>query len=913
MKRTSIYYFSLAAIAAGSLASCQDFDPLDEDTLQKITAQQAFEATLNEYTTNFETRFGKIDPNNNWGFDLHEMKSSSKTRAQVANKNEWESIYHLQVPGWPDVWYEYKAGGDPVRHVGQGEGKEYHNNSGSVDSYDATAATVPGGDVTDEEIQYVSWWFRTHRYPTSINVHWSDFYIQDISADNDRDAAGNKVTEAPEYTAVTSGAMKGSWQRNRTESINFMEIDQIKVKTYEENYDHIYNFNAGQSNSLSGINTLSMSNGTYDWNDDVAERMKGHTTNRMMAFYKTSGTEDWAAHYSNDEQWRSNYVDKQIWTMVHLHFVGKSGRIYDGYYIGFDYAFHKASSEKYQMRKPDGYYSNWIVKVSPGVPLNDDQEHGGYTKRIMCEDLGNTWDLDFDDVVFDATINLTQTEYNEYYNQIKDLSGAELAAKKAALQDVDVTITLMAAGGTMPIWVGINPREVSTEKKNFYEIHHLFGTSESTPVNVANGYDAPIANYHISMKSIDFDDIPIYIYNNRINEYVELPKSVVGNHDLAHTQMNTSDKSKAPQKFAVPTSVLWLKETHQIEKGYKNFDAYVQNATANSTWYATNIDASHLCGMAAETPVINTPAPGQENNSGLVGTSSTYQSILHYDVIPLTNNKEWGWLEVSNGVNSVSTKDGNNVSMDFAAGATATLIAHPLGTAEFVRWDDGQNGHPGFNSDLVVDSSNPNKATVSVDGMKYIMAYFQGEGNGYTLNLVENGGKIRIDKVERNSNSVTPIPSSFQDQDKVFLSIESCPSGKAFRGWIINGNTGYIDPNPTPQVVFNSGADITVEAVFADICNLPISVSFVDAGDNVIEYSGYQNTITLGNDPTNHEYSKVKTSGTYICAVGQQVQYCFNLDNEYDIYLNDTKLETSPNSFTVESSSSKFIVIFKKK
>lgn len=55
----------------------------------------------------------------------------------------------------------------------------------------------------------------------------------------------------------------------------------------------------------------------------------------------------------------------------------------------------------------DGYYSNWIIKISPATLAPDptpDPVPPYKVTRVMCEDLGNSHDFDFNDVVFDVKL-----------------------------------------------------------------------------------------------------------------------------------------------------------------------------------------------------------------------------------------------------------------------------------------------------------------------------------------------------------------------------------------------------------------------------------------------------------------------------------------------------------------------------
>lgn len=615
MKRTSIYYFSLAALAAGSMASCQDYDPFDDNTLQAITAEQKFQATLKEYTDNFEKRYGKIDPNHDWGMNMPGISGS--TRATVDNRNEWVSKYHLNVPGWPDTYYSKAVSGE------QTNGYHSVSSSGDNPSYSITVPTAdrhPAGDVTDEEIQYVSWWFRTHK-PTSIQVHWTDFYVQGISADNDRDSDGNLINTIERYEKKESGWTRGQ-DDHSIYTIDYFSaaVMQPDIATSEDGWDHVKNYNRNGSNSLDAVNPIDMRKDTINWNltSDYkcnytnSENATVPTDNRLIAFYMSSGTENFRAHYpqdtgEQDHDWFYKYVNgvkqdtrdqgEQSWALVHLAFVGPSGRIYDGYYLGFDYQCYKPETQdgegnvnKYCYHEADGYYSNWIFKLTPATPLEEPQLVD-LSRRIMCEDLGNTYDFDFNDVVFDATYNISADDYAGYLDGSKSDS------------PIDITIRLQAAGGTMPIYVGSNPQANM-------EAHHLLGNHRSdTPVNVdaPSGATSPIAIYHYKLEfaggttlderkqALSLNNIPICVVNsgNIGGTYLTSSNTAWGSEYVPEinrpTPQNPGNVS-APRAFGVPVGVKWMKECEFIEEGYTYFSKWVSDMTnygdgSSNPWY----------------------------------------------------------------------------------------------------------------------------------------------------------------------------------------------------------------------------------------------------------------------------------------------------------------------------------------
>ena len=177
----------------------------------------------------------------------------------------------------------------------------------------------------------------------------------------------------------------------------------------------------------------------------------------------------------------------------------------------------------------------------------------------MCEDLGNTYDYDFNDVVFDATNN----------------------------GNGDWTIAIQAAGGTMPIYVGVTPGTVKNGVS--MEAHNLMGGPNSgTPLNVDGNTKYAPAIYHITCNSNNAKDIPIYVVSG---------SNVAGDVTSSNYQIGGPDQkgtNNAPQKFAVPTYVHWMKECQFIEWGYDLFPSWVNNEKAGETWYTHVADASKI-------------------------------------------------------------------------------------------------------------------------------------------------------------------------------------------------------------------------------------------------------------------------------------------------------------------------------
>lgn len=541
MNKTSIYYFSLAAIAIGSLASCQDYENgFNAEQIRETVAER-------EFMNNFIARYGEIDPNHKWGFEQMSAFGSAETRGLVnitggagqsnvnTERNNWVS-WGMNVPGWPNF-----------------DGKYY--DSQNQTSY-TTFSTDPGtdnihpcGDVTDYEVDYVSRWFRTYKIGDEefdkrrVSLNLSDFYIQNVSSDNDR-------VEYPEGNLITSILN----QNNADFGMDHLMFKSIEANAYGNMWTHANDFNSGNSNHNPTIKLTPGENNTYT----QSPKDKSENTNRVIKYVKSAGTVDFAYHSSFSTD--GLYFNK--WVLIRLEWV-EEGIKREGYYLAFDYEASKSSGTV--QYGPDGYYSNWIIKITPATYKETVEK----TKvcRVMCEDLGNTFDFDFNDVVFDVSFEEINNNGTTY----------------------DAIITLRAAGGTLPIYVGKAP----TNSDGFYEAHRMLGFDSSTPVNVGGEKSNTIANYRVSgLSEAKAELLDIYVVNN--GETVTLTSTfghnLGGNYNDNNNNSHQSPNpgigsNKVPQRFCVPTTVRWMKECKFIEEGYPSFSSWVTNDTQYSTWY----------------------------------------------------------------------------------------------------------------------------------------------------------------------------------------------------------------------------------------------------------------------------------------------------------------------------------------
>lgn len=579
--------FLWSSIALLSISSCTDYNTFTEGEIQQALYNQ-------KYDEAFVERFGEIAANQSWGMDealtpIVTNFSALSTRAgspgQVnVQRNMWvervdgsgtfsEKAYkatalahNIQIPGWPHL--------NDIYYGSYGAGKLENT---------WTAATLPNGgqpvgDVTEYEIQYVSKWFRTHRNPKSINLHLSDFFIQNVSCDYDQVEYQGTCSSDDEICSPATGwngenATAEDWSgisgidnitraSGHKEVINY-NLEYLGFMDHDGNWTHVNNFNNGNSNK-------------------DPEAPGANNINREIKYITSSGTENFTCRssWAKEGQTFSETKDGLLykWVLVHLTWTEtvthpdspKYGEDIprEGYYLAFDFEGKKDGVEV----RGDGYYSNWIIKITPGhfTPT-------GKAKRIMCEDLGGQFDFDFNDAVIDVAF-----ESQGWHDG------------KETFQSI---ISVQAAGGTMPIYV-------EHKDDNFYEIHNILGADTKTPINV-DKRDRSIAIYRGQIyDNTNMSNIQIWVNNTQNGTTYHLD----GNNEERENLYPDSHEENpygspthkigtiAPRAFAVPTYVRWMKELQGIDNCYQNFKDWV----GNPSWTSSAMGGEHWYELAQE-------------------------------------------------------------------------------------------------------------------------------------------------------------------------------------------------------------------------------------------------------------------------------------------------------------------------
>ena len=198
------------------------------------------------------------------------------------------------------------------------------------------------------------------------------------------------------------------------------------------------------------------------------------------------------------------------------------------YYLGMGYSNENKND-----------YDAWIIKIAPAVGRPPYKDRG----RIMCEDLGEIGDFDFNDVVFDATI----------------------------MNDGSINIEILAAGGTLDITVA--------------EVPVTLGQMTNTGVNVAGTQKFTISATTASVKGwTTLKSIPVEVTGKDGDKYKLI-----------------ADFGEAPGKFCTFIGLPWADEYVDIKDAYNGFETWVRLEEPEEWW------KSHMSEILTDLDLSNNP------------------------------------------------------------------------------------------------------------------------------------------------------------------------------------------------------------------------------------------------------------------------------------------------------------------
>lgn len=433
MKKPSFLYLSLAAIVAGSFSSCQEetfaskFGFESDEELRSYIAAEKVAGSLTE-SLGLEVNH-KADQ---FGFDVAaQALSLAETRAGTRAAGDLPSGIYKPEENLKTIAEKYGT----VPNITEREHKEvfawfsshkveWENTPVNYDGYHPTrqlkgANGVYGIAKVIEDSPYLAHYGSLKDY--SINqlgdarigsaVYFNYSWVQYVASEADTDYGFGFENPKDEVNVDGGGAIYGTDKMNQ---LGIWDGSQ---------FIHTNEFNGNQSNwgysNQNGVRDGYKKNGVFFCNIDCSQ-----ITSQSSA----------ASSLNHDK-----------WIIVSL-----KGADYEGTYVGID---HEACGINRSEQYPaNGICNDWIIKISPSTTNIDD--YGNY--RIMCEDLGASFDVDYNDLVIDV----------EWDGTLNGGWDPQLRAK------------IVSACGSLPISIWIDQPTIIPPFHNYVysgEIHELLG------------------------------------------------------------------------------------------------------------------------------------------------------------------------------------------------------------------------------------------------------------------------------------------------------------------------------------------------------------------------------------------------------------------------------------------------------
>lgn len=562
---------AFAVVFGGLLTSCSHDD---------IDLSDYVEKKMDTYEKAFHDAFGPIDPNQDWGFG----SSNALTRSAEADpRGEW---WARSVAGGGDgliVPYPLTDNQkDKVRRYFQ-----QHKNPGGTDCEDMSSYFVQhvytGGTNVDDNSQ-------------SPEKYWTtSVQLENGSAHMDEYVAGSMHLHVNNFNATTATSISvwdgisyqdGYPTGNESEDYNHKVCHNDQIMLMKDvNTDCFGWYNSNASLEVNNHYRLVSGDVIQQW-DPSLNGKDGKTADvsgmLFVGFDFESQTDPSVIYRTEDADNPGLYYWDGNPNMGHYREARTGDNEED---IAYFKNYVGGNNKQYYLGCADGYYSDWIVRITKAVSREDTPtnrtvtvierqtttgqykrvEKGEYDlielpvcKRIICEDLGQVAraDIDFNDAVFDVfTVRTSHhSVINTYYDDVlnsSESSDVEVSSEKFT------DIRLLAAGGTIPLTVAGE------------DVHDKFNVGISTMVNtVSDESSISGAPYTELNRSVTFRSRTIY------DNAIDVPIYVRYNNNVLELSSKVGD---APHKIAVPVGTPWATERTSIADAFGGFITWVNN------------------------------------------------------------------------------------------------------------------------------------------------------------------------------------------------------------------------------------------------------------------------------------------------------------------------------------------------
>ena len=532
MKKYLMTGIAALAMCFGFTSCSHDIEPASQEDLNNLEAEQI----VNAYNQAFIKTFGQPAANQDWGF------GTSVTRSIDVNGNLWKDCPEVGTKEEDDVLTYLSSlqtkEKNPVRlqnyfvtQIHKGEEPYYNKDGGYVgvgsDKMNHLQIAMSEGLTINNGALSATGptaWDHINNFNAGTCDDWGA---------GDDDGEGNTlVLNGGTFDFAYLGS-EDSKYHNRWCSIDGANVPRTDGKG--ANYAGYYYICFDFEQDVTAHTVIK-------FKDPSGTPLQGYVKG---AFDKTLGTDQvngMTVYYSEwDAEAGKNVEHTFEWTVGQT---GTSAWELDNILNGN------------QMVDPNSSYKDWIIRL---VKAERENEPDDYDVRIIAEDLNATAtdgdiensDWDFNDVVFD--VNFTS--------------------------DDAAVITLVAAGGTLPLIVGV---ENPTDNTDYpaYEVHNLFGVAVNYMVNTnaekknlnggapAVGHEAPTINFtKTGVKASNGNLIPIHVQKT-LKDGTKKWFELTARRGQPAAKLAVNSKST---KFSI------CDEREDITKKYTNFKSWVVN------------------------------------------------------------------------------------------------------------------------------------------------------------------------------------------------------------------------------------------------------------------------------------------------------------------------------------------------
>ena len=627
---------ALALVVGGFFASCHD------DSIEYSTIAEAKKA---QFAENFENFFGKVSPNQDWGFGSSSKKS--RTRGTDPDANMW--------------------GGNGV------QGSRYPQFS------------VPA-PLTEEQKTVVRKWFQTHQNPNSQAVNFTNFFVQQVYKGGTKTDDGSHTTEtylAGNGQTIVSGNQMDYLMAGATSSYTAWD------GSTQYNYDHMYNFNGATYSG--GAKNVNVWDGQLDPDEtkDFNDRKVYHSD--QIQLLVNSSTSSFGYHTSQSSQ---QFHDKYViipgdWIdpiVAGMWFVGfdyeATGNNPNEYLITEDANGDITyNGKRYHKGGADGYFSDWIVRITPGDGDSNTTTIGGNTgsettnvykkkyvlfhKWVFCEDLGSSSqreDYDYNDLVFDAKFIMETLVVRDENGNESNYDGDNSTSYYALL-------TPLAAGGELAIKFERLNSNIHAMFTPEMADNILLNTARPNTTLVTPHQEGLVGNtYKLEIEGIE-DAITEENYRALLADINILVRTTSVAYALSAYQ------GEAPHKICVDPGTRWPYERTAIDIAYTGFLSYVGGG--NEPWN-TGVNENLY-------PLTDLAEKMKEDQTGKILEYELSSSSTSYTITPsATETLVWQNLEGTSYLGS----DWNNqehVIIDYNTLAQADPNNKPFGVGSVIR------------------------------------------------------------------------------------------------------------------------------------------------------------------------------------------------------------------------------------